>query len=344
MLAGASAAVGVPVWLLALAACALVGLATSVRGLARRVRALEAGGRARPPRKPDFIVVMRHGESEANVDHLKYTDVGDPNVELTARGRAQALAAGDRLADLFGCTRPVFVYVSPYMRTRQTAELVLSRLVARGVQVCQRREDPRIREREFCGTFQQPSGPDRGDENKYSRFFWRPETGESCADVYDRISLFLDTLWRDILHPNSRLQGGAILIVSHGLTVRLFLMRWLHWTIETFQSTRNPSNGRELVLELQPPDPTGADWYRLNQDSCQALGLDKGRSASVDGTGDDAGAATTSSLEEPDSPSGRWKHPSTWTHSPRRPSVAEPSQSWARNLGMSFAHHAAKDR
>jgi len=173
----------------------------------------------------------------------------------------------------------------------------------------------------------------------YSRFFWRPETGESCADVYDRISLFLDTLWRDILHPNSRLQGGAILIVSHGLTVRLFLMRWLHWTIETFQSTKNPANGQELVLELQKPDATGADWYRLNQDACRALGLDKGRSAAVDGTGDDG---ATPALEEPDSPSGRWNHPSTWTHSPRRPSVAAPSQSWARNLGMSFAHHGAK--
>ena len=58
-----------------------------------------------------------------------------------------------------------------------------------------------------------------------------------------------------------------------------------------------------------------------------------------DGTGDDG---ATPALEEPDSPSGRWNHPSTWTHSPRRPSVAAPSQSWARNLGMSFAHHGAK--
>ena len=99
----------------ALAVVSLI-LGLCVRALARRVRALEArgagAGARRPPlRKPDFIVVMRHGESEANVDHLKYTEVGDPNVELTARGRAQALAAGDRLADLFGCTRPVFVYV-----------------------------------------------------------------------------------------------------------------------------------------------------------------------------------------------------------------------------------------
>ena len=73
--------------------------------------------------------------------------------------------------------------------------------------------------------------------------------------------------------------------------------------------------------------------------ACRALGLDKGHSAAVDGTGDDG---ATPALEEPDSPSGRWNHPSTWTHSPRRPSVAAPSQSWARNLGMSFAHHGAK--
>ena len=78
------------------------------------------------------------GESEANVDPSKYSSVGDPNVRLTERGRAQAAAAGDALARTIGA-RPLFVFVSPYMRTRETAEIVVERLAAAGVEILQAR-------------------------------------------------------------------------------------------------------------------------------------------------------------------------------------------------------------
>lgn len=28
--------------------------------------------------------------------------------------------------------------------------------------------------------------------------------------------------------------GTSVLMVSHGLALRLFLMRWLHWTVDEF--------------------------------------------------------------------------------------------------------------
>lgn len=51
--------------------------------------------------------------------------------------------------------------------------------------------DVRIREREFCGTFQ-TCELDRKDENRFGRFYWRPESGESPADCYDRSAAFAD--------------------------------------------------------------------------------------------------------------------------------------------------------
>ena len=89
---------------------------------------------------------------------------------------AQAEEAGDRLAAQIG-GRPVLCFVSPYRRTRQTADAVLARLAAAGVPVLRLQEDPRLREREFCGTFQREE-PQRDDEWHYSRFFWRPPSGE----------------------------------------------------------------------------------------------------------------------------------------------------------------------
>ncbi len=41
------------------------------------------------------------------------------------------------------------------------------------------------------------------------------------------------------------------LIVTHGLTLRLFLMRWLHWSVEEFESVANPENCEIVIMEKQ---------------------------------------------------------------------------------------------
>ena len=245
---------------LALGFTTALALAVALRSAYAQLRAdLDAVNAKLKVRKPALIILVRHGESEANVDSSKYRDVGDPHISLTERGQQQAHRAGDQLRELVG-SRHVFAYVSPYARTRQTADLALSHLSADELRVVRRIEDPRLREREFCGTFQhekllamppsayaaggdeeeedeydvekttlQHEKPDRSDERDYSRFFWRPPSGESNADVYDRISSFLDTLWRDF-RSHKEMEGAAVVIFGHGLTNRIFAMRWLHWS------------------------------------------------------------------------------------------------------------------
>jgi hypothetical protein len=43
-----------------------------------------------------------------------------------------------------------------------------------------------------------------------------------------------------------------LVIVTHGLTMRLFCMRWFHWSVEYFESLENPENGGHVVLSRQP--------------------------------------------------------------------------------------------
>ena len=35
----------------------------------------------------------------------------------------------------------------------------------------------------------------------------------------------------------------GLLLVTHGLTLRIFLMRWFHWSVEDFLQVYNPNNG-----------------------------------------------------------------------------------------------------
>mmetsp|Transcript_27890 Transcript_27890/g.63087 ORF Transcript_27890/g.63087 Transcript_27890/m.63087 type:complete len:287 (-) Transcript_27890:1308-2168(-) len=227
--------------------------------------------------KPDLIILMRHGESEANIDPDKYGSIGDPNIQLTATGIDQAIRATHQLRTIIG-NRPVFSFSSPYVRTRQTASTVLSELTKLNVRILYNHEDPRIREREFCGSFQR-NAPDRSDEDSYSRFFWRPTSGESCADVYDRISLFIDSLWR-VFQCQHDVEDGVVLIVSHGLAVRLFAMRWLHWSPETFMLTRNLPNCGFIILEKQRPRDSGSEYYKLSEESVKLLGISSAESES----------------------------------------------------------------
>ncbi|ASY32452.1 MULTISPECIES: histidine phosphatase family protein [Streptomyces] len=194
--------------------------------------------------RPRRIVLVRHGESDGNADDSVYEREPDHALCLTAAGRAQALAAGDRLRTLFGDER-VSVYVSPYRRTHET--LRLFHLDPEHVRV---REEPRLREQDW-GNWQ-----DRDDvrlqkayRDAYGHFFYRFAQGESGADVYDRVGAFLESLFRSFEAPD---HPPNVLLVTHGLTMRLFCMRWFHWTVAEFESLSNPDNGETRCLELGP--------------------------------------------------------------------------------------------
>lgn len=63
--------------------------------------------------KPKRIILIRHGESHANVDRYLFGRIPDYTIELTDKGRAQAVEAGRRLRQLVG-DKPLYFYVSPF--------------------------------------------------------------------------------------------------------------------------------------------------------------------------------------------------------------------------------------
>eukprot|EP00878_Enallax_costatus_P033131 GHUV01036519.1.p2 GENE.GHUV01036519.1~~GHUV01036519.1.p2 ORF type:complete len:100 (+),score=2.52 GHUV01036519.1:395-694(+) len=62
--------------------------------------------------------------------------------------------------------------------------------------------------------------------------------GESGSDVYNRISIFEDHLIRD-MKSGKFSHNTNICLVTHGLTMRVFLMRWFNWTVESFLQVGN---------------------------------------------------------------------------------------------------------
>ena len=198
--------------------------------------------------KPNRIILIRHGESQGNIDINQYTTVPDYALNLTPKGIEQSRQAGEKIKSIIG-DESLHVYLSPYIRTRQTFQHLKTSIEANISKVV---EDPRIREQDW-GHFRHPEVNDEivRARDSFSSFYYRIPDGESGADVFDRVSTFLETLHRDF---NKSRYPQNTLIITHGLTLRLFLMRWFHWTVEEFENLRNPLNCQVVVMQKNAND------------------------------------------------------------------------------------------
>lgn len=195
--------------------------------------------------KPKRIILIRHGESQANVDKYLFGSVPDYTIELTNFGREQAREAGKRLKELVQ-DESLYFYVSPFWRARSTFEGVASAFPRNQFEYS---EEPRLREQEW-GYLRCNEDFDKicRERREYGTFYYRIPGGEAGSDVYDRMNDLLGSLYRDFSDKDYPLN---CVLVTHGLTIRLFIMRFFHLTVEEFELMIAPKNCSLVVLELQ---------------------------------------------------------------------------------------------
>ena len=199
--------------------------------------------------KPLVIYLLRHGESLGQTSREVYKTIPDWKMPLTEKGIEQAKNAAKKLKEditkifyhdnaLFPVmlsTKTIRVYSSPWYRSRQTAQAFRDVWPQN-----EYREDPRIREQDW-GNYATDEYYKKIDTERdnFGRFFYRMPHGESGADVYDRISTFLESMHRDF---QKETYPTVSVIFTHGNALRLFLMRWYHWTVEEYENVKNPKN------------------------------------------------------------------------------------------------------
>lgn len=207
----------------------------------------------KPQKWPDNLIIIRHGQSKRNVmrDLAKKNGqiadfsegIRDQDTPLTSVGEMQALSLGVELRKRFPfqpehnfktgeSKRPLdTIYVSPYLRTRQTMAKIIEGL---GYEPGNIIVDERIREIEF-GLL---DGLDRrGIEVKYpeevkrrqreGKYFYRPPGGESRPDVKLRLRSFIDTIVRDRA-------GENVIVVCHSVVVLAFRALLEKWNEEQY--------------------------------------------------------------------------------------------------------------
>jgi broad specificity phosphatase PhoE len=187
--------------------------------------------------KPKSITVVRHGLSIANKDKNVYIHTPDYAVALASEGIPDVEMTAKQLAVIF--PGKLDVYCSTYFRTKQTLEIIQRFKLFANVHF-----DPRLREQEWGNKLGHGFNYEHEDERKaFGHFYWRYPNGESCADVYNRVCGFLT----DLFINNT---ADDVLIVGHGMTNRVLMMRLLNMTVEEFELLANPKNAEYAVMSL----------------------------------------------------------------------------------------------
>lgn len=182
---------------------------------------------------PQTLWIVRHGQSAGNVARdaaeaaglpvidIEHRDIDTPLSEL---GRTQSAALGQWFGAMPEDERPEVILCSPYVRARQTTQLLLH---AAGIErnSARVRMDERLREKEF-GILDRltvhgirQKFPELSTQRSHvGKFYFRPPGGESWCDVILRL--------RSLVEMTTREHGGQrVLVVAHQVIVNC--MRYL---------------------------------------------------------------------------------------------------------------------
>ena len=220
--------------------------------------------------RPKRIILLRHAESIGNMDEDAYKFVPDWKIPLTEKGNAQARGIGCQIKDIIGID-PIYIYTSSYIRTKQT----LARMIEtwNKDQIIGVRDEPRLSEQQY-GNFQSNQQKYKEERKRFGRFFYRFPNGESGLDVYNRVTSFISTLYRDFSDPLIQDENLNMVIVTHGLTLRLFLMRFFKFTILDFEESENPPNCGMVILERKV-NKNKQTWFEMSDEGFTLLNFKK---------------------------------------------------------------------
>jgi len=197
------------------------------------------------------IFLVRHAQSEANVNPSLYSKHKDWDIELTEQGKGQAEEAATKILELWysqyvgeasWMPKEKFHYnlwYSPFKRATETAKLICKGLyVMEPIHLNSTYENPLLVERQW-GELRDIV--ERGEKTEdHFNFFYQPLGGESFMNCYQRVALFHEQLLRKKHHNN--------IVVAHGEFNKLYLMYLLEWSIEEFNKWKHPLNGEVHML------------------------------------------------------------------------------------------------
>lgn len=186
------------------------------------------------------LYLVRHGQSEGNVNKQVYFEKNDCDIVLTDKGKEDALHATTSILSLSNASR-FEMFHSTYKRAKQTCEIIHERMITcPGVYIESTHTSPLCRERDWGSLRDIVNAHKKTDE--CFNFYYRPLNGESFSDAYQRAAVFHQWL----LNTTTTYDN---IVVAHGEFHRVYLMYLLGWDIEEFDKWGHLKNGEVWIVE-----------------------------------------------------------------------------------------------
>ncbi len=181
------------------------------------------------------IFVMRHGESQEDIDASLYYRMTDAQIGLTQKGREQVEQAAATLRRLI-TTRDIRIFCSPSERVLETCKILEGTLADFHPKIF---SDPRIIKQDWGRVTAANRKQIEAERYRVGVLDYHFPGGESGAELIARVGKFVDSLRSEIADPS---QESTYLVVTHGLEMRIILMLLLGWTKQWFEQIAHPSN------------------------------------------------------------------------------------------------------
>lgn len=191
--------------------------------------------------KPSQLLLIRHGQAEHNLDKIYSGKVDNPH-PLTDQGRSQIGALAKDL--------PRFdaLYSSPFIRTKETAEVVKNTTNFTG----ETQLDDRLVEAGFGDLDQTPY---IGKEKRFAH-----PTSENLTDILARTKSFWDEV-------SKKHRGETVVVVSHGDPIGAMRMAQANSddSLQTFTNFTHVGEGSCTEVFMLPEPKTDLDRWILSE-------------------------------------------------------------------------------
>ena len=194
---------------------------------------------------PQKIILVRHGQSEANLDPKVYSNTPNNKIKLTKKGEEEAREVAKKLLEIIKPKDSLKFYISSYIRAIQTYNQI-EYIFKQKNYIFDSQIEPHLKEQEF-GMMANITKEKRQKRLFIGKYYYRADGGESGADVNRRVEEFKKKLFDEIEFGGKIYKN--IILVTHACFLRVFTMNLLNFPIETYHRMAKPKNCCFWVFE-----------------------------------------------------------------------------------------------
>lgn len=193
------------------------------------------------------IWLVRHAESVEDIDPSMHGDIDDLKISLTSRGREQSREIGYRLAQDMSTSDPLWVFLSPSRRARETwSEIRKHTHDPHCVFV-----DGRIRNLNWGLTNKYNRHLIEADRYRVGVLNFQFPGGDHTPTYVSNIEAFV----RETAAKVKKTPNAQLMIISHGFALRIIVKTLVGLSAEEFRWLSNPPNAFVAKLKWSDSAP-----------------------------------------------------------------------------------------